>query len=300
MRNPTLHLMATIKYYINKLRTSDLNKESSIRTKCIDDSYSYLCSKLDKEERLFFVRFGDGEFLTLMKKNHTNYVYNTGLDTELEASFTIRDDNYLISCPINYPYDRYHAKGIYKQFSWQEDMISVLRNKKLDTSIVFENPCIFQCLGAFRPLELKRFLDKYIRPKRKMFIGSTEQAVAEKLYGSIAHYVQIPPQHAYESIDEWWPKIIQNCRDVELIIPSAGSSSNVIAKRLWDLDIPDLHVLDLGSIVDAAASKDSRKWIRLRGHKILQILEPKPSFSWMDKVNHLKKDIVFFIRNQLI
>ena len=263
------------------------------------DSFDFLVEKLKKHNRLFFVRFGDGEFVTLMQRNHRNYIYNKNLEKELEASFRIRDEEYLIACPINYPYDEFHAKGIYRQFSWQEDMINVIKHRDFPTDLVFENPCIFQCLGVFRPKLLKGFLDNFIRKEKKMFIGSTEKEAAEKLCGKIDYYVQIPERDAYESIATWWPEVERNMGNVDLIIPSAGSSSNVIAIRLWNSGV-NCKVIDLGSIVDAVAQKTSRTWIRLQGHRIWKTLEHPPELSLGQRFKILQKDIKFYFRNQII
>ncbi len=292
--------MKPIKYYFHKLLRKNKNlKDANIKTKSIQDSYDYLLERIAQKERLFFVRFGDGEFVTLLKKNHRNYVYNENLAVEIEASFRIKDPNYLISCPINYPYDEFHAKGIYKQFSWQDEMIDVMNNKNIDDKIVYENPCIFQCMAVFKPKMLKPFFDDFIRPKTKMFIGSTSKEVAEKLYGKIDYYVKIPVRNAYETIDEWWPEIETNANKVDLVIPSAGSTSNVIALRLWNMDI-DCKLIDFGSIVDAVDDKISRSWIRLQGHKVFRIIDNPPHINFNKRVEYFLKDVKFFFRNQVI
>jgi hypothetical protein len=291
--------MKPLKYYFLKLFYKKESNNSIIRTKSIQDSFTYLEKRIQQKERLFFVRFGDGEFITMLKKNHRNYVYNEELDKEVENSFNIKDSNYLISCPINYPYDEFHAKGIYKQFTWQQEMIEVIKQKKLNTDFIFENPCIFHCMGIFKPKRLNEFLNKHIRNKKKLFVGSTDQKIAESLYGKIDHFVKIPTKNAYETIDQWWPEIEKNIDKVDLIIPSAGSSSNAIALRLWNMNC-NVKLIDMGSIIDAADQKISRTWIRLQGHKILGILNPKPKISSKQRIKYLLKDIKFFFRNQVI
>lgn len=285
--------MRTLKYYFNVLkRKKEQEKDSSISTKNINDSFNYLSKRLHQKERLFFVRFGDGEFLTLLKQDHRNYIYNEGLDNELEESFKIKDPNFLIACPINYPYDEYHAKGIYKRFSWQDKMINLLDQKQLYFTKSFENACIFQCMAIFRPKKFKNFLTEHIRHQKKMFIGSTDKATTESLYGKIDYYINIPKKDAYETIDKWWP-------EVDLIIPSAGSTSNAIAVRLWNLNYQG-KLIDFGSIVDAASLISSRTWIRLQGHKILKVLDPKPKLTYKQKFKFYLKDIKFYFRNQII
>jgi len=291
--------MKPLKYYFHTLFSAQKDTTDAIRTKTILESFHFLVEKLKTHERLFFVRFGDGEFVTLMQQDHRNYVFNENLEKELEASFRIEHEEYLIACPINYPYDEFHAKGIYRQFSWQQEMIEVMEERDFPQDLVFENPCIFQCLGVFRPKLLKRFLDDFVRKEKKMFIGSTEKTTAEKLYGPIDYYVQIPARNAYESIADWWPEVEGNAGKVDLVIPSAGSTSNVISVRLWNMGVR-CKVIDFGSIVDAVAGKTSRSWIRLQGHKVLQALQNPPELSFAERLKFLRKDIKFYFRNQVI
>ncbi|WP_435315462.1 GT-D fold domain-containing glycosyltransferase [Cellulophaga fucicola] len=294
--------MRPLKYYFHNLFYRNTNTTlNSIQTKGIKESFYYIKDSLKKNKRLFFVRFGDGEFVTMMKKDHRNYNYNEGLDRELEASFKIQDKEYLIACPINYPYDEFHASGIYKNFSWQEEMVEIMKEKKFSEDIIFENPCIFQCMAVFKPKVLKAFLDEEIRPLKKMFIGSTEKKIAEKLYGKIDFYVKIPPKHAYETINDWWFEIELNAKKSDLIIPSAGSTSNVIALRLWNLGI-ESKVIDFGSIVDAVDNRVSRTWIRLQGHKVRRLLikTDREKLSFQKKILFLRKDIKFYFRNQIM
>ncbi len=292
--------MKTLKYYFHSLFAPSKDAAlDTIRTKNIMDSFHFLVDALKNHDRLFFVRFGDGEFVTLMQQDHRNYVFNENLEKELEASFRIRDVEYLIACPINYPYDEFHAKGIYRQFSWQQEMIDVMEQRNFPQDLVFENPCIFQCLGVFKPKLLKGFLDDFIRKEKKMFIGSTDKETAEKLYGTIDYYVRIPERNAYESIQDWWPEVERNVEKVDLVIPSAGSTSNVISIRLWNSGVR-CKVIDFGSIVDAVAQKTSRSWIRLQGHQVLKALEYPPKLSIGQRWEFLRKDIKFYFRNQVI
>ncbi|HEA20661.1 hypothetical protein LCGC14_2431140 [marine sediment metagenome] len=292
--------MKTLKYYFHTLFAPSKDPyPSTIRTKNIMDSFNFLVQAFKTHERLFFVRFGDGEFVTLMQQDHRNYVFNENLEKELAASFRIEHQEYLIACPINYPYDEFHAKGIYRQFSWQQQMIDVMQQRNFPQNLVFENPCIFQCLAVFKPKVLKDFLDNFIRKERKMFIGSTDKVTAEKLYGPIEYYVQIPERNAYETIGEWWPEVEQNVEKVDLVIPSAGSTSNAIAVRLWNKGVR-CKVIDFGSVVDAVAQKTSRSWIRLQGHKVLKTLENPPELPLAKRWEFLRKDIKFYFRNQII
>jgi hypothetical protein len=145
---------------------------------------------------------------------------------------------------------------------------------------------------------MNRFLDRYIRPKKKLFIGSVPRDEVSKLMGDVDRYVEVPRRNSYGLIDKWWPRVLENLDDVELVLPAAGMASRVISKRLWELN-KEVHCIDLGSIVDAASSfPASRKWIRLKGHMVNRILLPQyrnRSMSYWIKYI-LKETLLFFRR----
>ena len=74
------------------------------------------------------------------------------------------------------------AKGIYRQFSWQHEMIDIMKQRNFPQDMVFENPCIFQCLGVFKPKLLKGFLDEFIRKETKMFIAVRRTSRRQRSY----------------------------------------------------------------------------------------------------------------------
>ena len=260
--------------------------------------FHFLNEKLSNEKKVFFIRFGDSEFVTMMGKEHRNYKYNKNLAHEIEESHRIEDENYLIANVFSVPYDEFYTFGVYFRYPWEEKIIKTFHEKGFNANKIYENMFIFQTLTVFKPKLVKAFLNTHIRPKKKMFIGCTPKEVAEKLYGPIAYYIQIPSQHAYESIDTWWKQIEENVHDVDLVIPSAGSSSNVIAQRLWKMNV-NCNLIDVGSLVDAFDKKTSRIWIRLQGHKAFKLIDDKVHFTLKEKCTHLLKDIKFFFRKQI-
>lgn len=238
----------------------------------VKDSFNKLKSKLDKNEKVFYTRFGDGEIISMMGRNHRNYNASPGLTRELTASFLIDDPNYLVALSINYPKEKKMSKGVFAPFGINDELAGFLiENNLVINNGKYENPLVFHYMAAFQSKQMFQFFEQHIRPKRKMFIGCTSKETAEKLYGPIDAYIQVPPRHAYDSIDEWWPGIEAKIEQVDLIIPSAGAASNVVSKRIWDMNL-DVCLLDIGSLVDAIDNKSSRTWIRLVGHKTRKIL----------------------------
>ncbi|MGY6649906.1 GT-D fold domain-containing glycosyltransferase [Wenyingzhuangia sp. IMCC45574] len=290
--------MKPLKCYLLK-KKYDLPKEVEPKVMSINDSFSEMVNRFKENKPFYFVRFGDGEFKTLMGHNHRNYVFNPGLAKELQESFTIDHKDYLISLPINYPFDEYWAQGVYKRFNWQDDMVKLMAERSLKFKSLYHNPCIIHCKLVRKPKELKSFLEEQIRPKKKMFIGGASKEDAEKLFGKIDYYVQTPFKSAYEEIDLWWPSVEKYARDVDLIIPSIGSSSNVVATRLWNAGVR-CFVVDFGSIIDAVGLKKTRGWIKRQGHKIEKVLpEGALEISLKQRVSFLLKNIRYYIQRQI-
>jgi len=270
-----------------------------IITKSTIETFSYLESKLSSNEKVFFLRFGDGEVFDMMGKSRRNQINSPKLIKEMKEAFLIQDQNYIKAIAINMPYEKGMSDGVFANFSFNaklEDFILDLFN---DLSLSFFNPITFHYLSVFKPKLVFNFLNKYIRPKKKMFIGSTNQNIAEKLYGKINYYISVPPKSAYSNIDEWWPEVENNCADVEIIIVSAGAATKVVAKRLWNKNL-NIQLFDFGSIIDAVDGKVTRTWIRLVGHRVNKIL-PKEyrEKNPLKRIVFVLKDIKYFFRRMI-
>ena len=160
----------------------------------------------------------------------------------------------------------------------------------------FYNHITFHYLSVFKPKMVYNFFEQHVRPKKKLFVGSTEKTTAEKLYGKIDFYINVPPKSAYSTIDEWWPLVEEHCNNVELVIVSAGAATKVVAKRLWNKNL-DIQLFDFGSIIDAIDGKVSRTWIRLVGHRVNKILPKEFQEKRLTrKIVFALKDIKYFFR----
>ncbi len=240
---------------------------------------------------MYFTRYGDGEFMSMMGHNHRNYNFSYNLQKELIECFKIDHPQFLIASVINIQKEKGMSKGLFAPYGTNDLMEEfVIKNKLYNQSGIYENHIMFHYLTVFKPKLIYDFFEEFIRYRNKMFVGCTNKSIAEKFYGNIDYYVNVPSKHAYCTIDKWWPEIERNSNKVELIIPSAGAASNVISKRLWNLE-KDIHLLDIGSLIDAFESKISRTWIRLQGHKVNKILPEK----YREK--RLLKRIIFLFKN---
>ena len=260
------------------------------------ESFDFLKEQLQKHKKLYFTRFGDGEVISMMGQNHRNYKSSPELTKELQESFLTDHPQYLIALSVNMPFEKGMSRGLFAPYKKNNEFEDFINDQLMAKKKVYESQIMFHYLSVFKPYMMYDFFEEYIRPKRKMFVGCTPIEIVEKLYGKTDFYVNVPPKHAYNSMDEWWPEIVSNINDVELLIPSAGAATNVINKRLWEMD-QEIHSMDIGSIIDAVDLTISRTWIRLKGHKIQKLLPHKHREKRFSKrIIFVLKDIKYFFR----
>ncbi len=266
----------------------------SLRSKSTTESLAHLTDLLRKNKKVYFSRYGDGEIYTMVGKDCLEHDVSDALEKGLIHSFEIYDPLYLKAVGVNYPVEPGMIHGLFAPYIDNFDLEKyILKHFPKEEGSVYENQILFHYLSVFKPEVMTQFLDEFVRGKRIMFIGSTARDVVEKLYGPLEVYIQIPNKNAFYRMDEWFPEIVKNSHRVDVILPSAGVASNIINARLWDAGV-EAHVLDLGSLVDAAEGKGSRKWIKLKGYKVNKVLLPQyQNHSIAFKTQNFFKDIWF-------
>ena len=271
----------------------------NIKTKSTFETYKTLDELLDQNKKLYYTRFGDGDIFIMMGRDYRNHRTNDNLVKEMNEAFTINDPNYCIGLTVNYPCEKKMTKGVFMPFEMNDELYSFLESNNLFKKNIYESSIFFHYISVFYPNMMFDFFEKHIRPKTKMFVGSSDKNTAEKLYGKIDYYVKTPAKYAYESIDEWWAQIENNADKVDMVIPSAGTASRVITKRLWYNNY-DLQVLDIGSLIDAVEGKRTRGWIKRKGHKIQKILpEQERDKTLNNRLNALRGDFNYWYRRYI-
>lgn len=252
---------------------------------------------LREHKKVYFSRYGDGEIYTMVGKDCLEHDVSDSLEQGLIHSFEIYSPQYLKAVGVNYPIEPGMIHGLFAPYIDNFDLEKYLLNRfPKEDGVVYENQILFHYLSVFKPDIMIKFLNEFVRGRRIMFIGSTPREVVEKLYGPLEVYIQISNKNAFYKMDEWFPEIISNAHKVDVILPSAGVASNIINAKLWDSGV-EAHVLDLGSLVDAAEGKGSRKWIKLQGYKVNQILLPKDQNHTLSfSLKSFFKDIWFELR----
>ena len=271
--------------------------EKSISTKPLQVTFANLTKKLRANKRLFFTRFGDGDFFILNNQGYKNHKFSEALRVEMEEAFLIDHPEYMRSTFLNYKDTNKDVQRFFFNYPENKELNDLLNTKynKVD-KWEFENCNSLPYYALYHSKEFVDFLNEFVRPKKKLLIGGVSPETAKKLYGNIDEYVQTPMKSAYNNIDEWWQELEEKSKKVDLILPACGAASKVINKRLWNLGY-DKHVLDIGSIIDAIDHLNTRKWIRLKGHKVNSLLlEEYQDKSFSFKIAYFKKELFYNLR----
>jgi len=272
--------------------------DKKITTKSLTDTFQHLSEMLSENKKLFFTRFGDGDFFILNNQGYKNHQFSEKLRIEMEEAFLTEDPLYIRSSFINYKDPNKDIQRFFFKYP-DNEVLSNLLNKKYNAkeNWEFDNCNSLPYYALNHSKEFIHFLDEFVRPKKKLLIGGVSPDTAKKLYGTIDEYVQTPFKNAYANIDSWWPEVLEKSKNVELVLPSAGAASKVINKRLWNLGY-EYQSLDIGSIIDAIDDLGTRKWIRLKGHKVNQLLlDEYQDKSLLFKLKYLQKETFYELRN---
>ena len=212
------------------------------------------------EERLFFSRFGDGDINIMSGMNDMLHDYSKELSKELVESISVNDRRYLIGVAANYEMEEHMRPGLFAPFSYNDRLAKTVTN--FTGKKEFESAVPFHYAYVFHRDIFDKFVEDHIKGKRIMYIGCTKKENMEKVFGEIEFFVETPSNNSYSSINEWWPRVEEDVRSAEIVLPCSGMSSRVINKRLWDMEV-NVKSLDVGSVVDAIDGKNTRKWIAL-------------------------------------
>lgn len=235
-------------------------------------TYNHLCNLLRNNSKLYYSRFGDGDLYIMNGRREKMHEHSTELQNELTEAFLIEHPLFVKGAMVNYPTEEGMRNGVFAPFATNTLLVKWLReNQKISEDTIFHSSIMFHYLSVFKQDKMVSFLDEFIRPKQKMFIGSVSKEKIERLVGPIKYYIEVPSSDAYYSIDDWWPEVLSSIDDVSLCLPAAGMAGRVIQKRLWNLE-KNIHSLDLGSVVDAACKLKTRTWIGEVGNKIDNLL----------------------------
>lgn len=260
----------------------------------IHESLKKLETALDTQESVFFSRFGDNDITIAAKKEKDNKSFygnnwtkwSPELSKELSRGLKVDEQNFFVAASIGWTHEPGMADGVFAPFKDSEELKAKLKTVIGDVQREFLHPVLFHYIGVFEGQKLKNFIEKYIKPKKKIFIGCQPQKPMELMFGSIDHMIETQDKNAYETIDKWYSeitKILDSEDPPKVVILAAGQASRAASHRLWKAGYK-VHCIDFGSIVDAMTTdvlKDTatRSWIESHGYKIYDLFTSDPKIE---------------------
>lgn len=244
-----------------------------LSSKSVYSTLQHLEQQLQQHKRVFYTRFGDGEIYILHGQGTIDHRPDPELTADMRQVWAIEHPQFLKGVSVNYPLEKGMIDGVLAPFRQNDELEALLLQLGEKPGTVYENFIPFHYLSLFDQPRMQQFLDHHIRPKRKMFIGSSDKRVLEWVFGKIDVYVPLPAQNAFQTLDSWYPQIETQLAGIEVVLPAAGAATKVIQRRLWELGA-QVHSLDMGSVADVVQQRGTRRWIRLLGHRSRKILLP--------------------------
>jgi len=238
-------------------------------------SLTLLVDAMIMSKTVYFTRFGDNDIMMMSGTDLYNKplgskafggnrtIWSEKLQKELISSFKIEDPLYLRGVSGGWDKEPGMSDGLFASFGYKQRLIGKISQHTASTTFLI--PVLFHYLFTFKPKLFDNFVDKFIRPRTKLFIGSVKKETAEAVIGKIDYYVETPPNAAYDTIDQWWPKVEAALKkSPEVIIPCCGQASRVIQGRMWNKGV-EAWSIDMGSIFDPIEGNNSRTCWRIVG-----------------------------------
>jgi len=240
-------------------------------------------------DKLYYVRYGDGDLIIMYPESEGQTIGRANqfhvtkkLQQELAASWNIEHEDYMLAASLNLssPFSTDHGVHMHNK------VIDLMQAGILKQRYQFYSHPTFESNFIFKPEKFIEFCN-VIHDKKKVWVNQFWHENVETILGNIEHHVQTPSINSYETVDEWYPDLLNVIDDVEVIILASGFSSRVLASRLWNAGINKI-VLDIGSVVDMfIANTDLVNLINTRSTMSTHENEIAQSLEFI--INHLKK-----------
>lgn len=266
-----------------------------LSAKSVYQTLDTLADQMRQHRRVFYTRYGDGEIYILQGQGTIDHSPDLRLTEEMRKVWSIDHPQFLKAVSVNYPREKGMIDGVLAPFKQNDELEALLLQMGEQAGTLYENFVPFHYLSLFDQDRMQGFLNEHIRPKRKMFIGSSDRRVLELVFGHIDVYVQLPGQNAFQTFDSWYPEVEKQLEGIEVVLPAAGAATKVVQRKLWESGAP-IHSLDMGSVADVVEQRGTRRWIRLLGHRSRKILLPGWEKSGLIKerpLHELKQELKY-------
>lgn len=207
--------------------------------------------------RFAYLRFGDGELMMMEDfKGHPHTQWTSPkFKEELIDSFKIDEDDYLIGSVAKMYHEAKAKPGLFAPFGNDEYLLNIVHKYYSDKT--FYSPIALHYAYKFEESWMDSFF-RALSPYKVVFVGGSHLKGID-----CDEFVEIPSEQAYDTIDEWFPKVRAAAKRNDIMLISASMTANVIQKRLWKIRTK-IGTIDLGSVANAITnySGDKHTWIK--------------------------------------
>lgn len=234
-------------------------------------SLEALKQKMNDSEKVFYVRFGDGDINIITGTNcggenlkdevsfvgSDKTIYCEKQSQDSRKSFCIEHPNYIRGLVGEYPIEPGMKPHVFK---YSKKKLEFIDNsvKKLTNSRYFYNPITFHYYFYQRPEEFLSFVEQYINPHKILFVGNCKNP--RRLF-NINKQIYTPEKNSYLQKKRIWQEFKKEIPHHSLVIMAAGYLTRALAYQAWNLPY-NFHYIDIGSLVDVLDGKATRGWIK--------------------------------------
>lgn len=237
---------------VEQIRNYNANETINAITKRLGKTFAY-------------TRFGDGELLMMEDFNghpHTQFT-SPKFKKELIESFKINHEDYLIGSSADLVKEEQARPGLFAPFTYgnvnYNDRLVRISNKYHQNKS-FYSPIAFHYWYKFHRDKLDNFFET-LKKYKVCFVGGGHLKEIPQKYGF--SYVETPSEQAYDTINQWYPKVKEEAIKCDVLLMSLSMTSEVLIKRLW-CENAKVGMIDFGSVANAMVNYkgDKHNWIK--------------------------------------
>jgi len=233
-----------------------------------------IMTKMKKKKRFSFIRFGDQE-IKLIKGGEgkkENHVGSPELTQAIRAAFQENNDDFMLATG----HIKEHIYSGYRKFGFGfeprliETMYPIIDEYGIKD--FYYSPSIPYLFATESTGMFKNFILEHIRPKRVLFIGGKHLNRPELInFLGIDLFIETPRVNAYYSMNEFYPKILENIEDYDVTIICAGIGKVPIQHQLWKDGYGSLDIV--GSLSNLIiGDRNARGWMKYTKNEFSELV----------------------------
>ena len=106
-----------------------------MKTRTTQETYDHLCNLLDNNKKVYYGRFGDGDFYIMNGKCEKMHYWSQELADELFESFKVDDPLYVKGAMINYPLEPGMSHGLFAPMPTNKEIHCIDLGSIIDAAV---------------------------------------------------------------------------------------------------------------------------------------------------------------------